>query len=88
MSEKPLPFVVTDRRKFTTEGEARLDADPSPEREPRPETVATPAPAEPAPELSSFAEGGGPAFAIAFAVASFAVIPEGDLRLSLTPTIK
>ena len=41
MSEKPLPFVVTDRRKFTTEGEARPDADPSPEREPRPETLVT-----------------------------------------------
>jgi hypothetical protein len=35
MSDKPLPFVVTDRRKFTTEGEPRPDADPSPEREPR-----------------------------------------------------
>jgi len=35
MSDKPLPFVITDRRKFTAEGEARPDADPSPEREPR-----------------------------------------------------
>lgn len=32
MSEKPLPFVITDRRKFTTEGEPRPDADPTPER--------------------------------------------------------
>src|SRR5277367_2630360 len=47
MSEKPLPFVVTDRRKFTTDGEARPDADPSPEREPRPETVAHTKPVEP-----------------------------------------
>jgi hypothetical protein len=63
MSEKPLPFVVTDRRKFTTEGEVRPDADPSPEREPRPETIAAPVPVEPppTPESSSFAEGGGPA---------------------------
>jgi hypothetical protein len=65
MSEKPLPFVVTDRRKFTTEGEPRPDADPSPEREPRPETVAPQVVAEAVPaanqDLSSFAEGGGPA---------------------------
>lgn len=40
MSEKPLPFVITDRRKFNAEGETRPDADPSPEREPRPETLA------------------------------------------------
>ena len=44
MSEKPLPFVITDRRKFNPDGEARPDADLSPAREPRPETVATPAP--------------------------------------------
>jgi len=39
MSEKPLPFVITDRRKFNAEGESRPDADPSPAREPRPETL-------------------------------------------------
>jgi hypothetical protein len=57
MSEKPLPFVITDRRKFNAEGESRPDADPSPERAPRPETVAAPepvaaahAPVEAAPE--------------------------------------
>jgi hypothetical protein len=44
MSEQNKPFVVTDRRKFTLDGEPRPDADPSPAREPRPETVA-PAPA-------------------------------------------
>jgi hypothetical protein len=33
MSEKPLPFVITDRRKFNTDGEPRPDADPTPERE-------------------------------------------------------
>jgi hypothetical protein len=55
MSEKPLPFVITDRRKFNAEGESRPDADPSPEREPRPETVApepiaaAPTPVEAAP---------------------------------------
>lgn len=35
MSEKPLPFVITDRRKFNADGEPRPDADPDPEREPR-----------------------------------------------------
>ncbi len=53
MSEQNKPFVVTDRRKFTLDGEPRPDADPSPEREerqPAPEVVTppiTPAPAEP-----------------------------------------
>jgi hypothetical protein len=56
MSEKPLPFVITDRRKFNAEGESRPDADPSPAREPRPETLIPepvsemPKPVEPAPE--------------------------------------
>jgi hypothetical protein len=35
MSEQNKPFVVTDRRKFTSDGTPRLDADPSPEREAR-----------------------------------------------------
>jgi hypothetical protein len=37
MPEKDKPFVVTDRRKFTLDGTPRPDADPSPEREARPE---------------------------------------------------
>jgi hypothetical protein len=37
------PFVVTDRRKFTMDGELRPDADPSPEREERASTPAEPA---------------------------------------------
>ena len=37
MSDKTLPFVVNDRRKFTSEGEARPDAPPS---EPRPTPIA------------------------------------------------
>jgi hypothetical protein len=41
MPEQSKPFVVTDRRKFTMEGELRPDADPSPERE---ESASTPAP--------------------------------------------
>src|ERR1700727_2528926 len=46
MPEQTKPFVVTDRRKFTLDGEPRPDADPSPEREERevpkvPEAVAT-----------------------------------------------
>lgn len=40
MSEQNKPFVVTDRRKFTLDGEVRPDADPSPEREER-ETPST-----------------------------------------------
>jgi len=36
MSEPSKPFVVTDRRKFTMEGEPRPDADPSPVKEKRP----------------------------------------------------
>jgi hypothetical protein len=44
MSEQNKPFVVTDRRKFTMDGEIRPDADPSPAKERR-----EPAPAEPEP---------------------------------------
>jgi hypothetical protein len=44
MSEQNKPFVVTDRRKFTMDGELRPDADPSPERE---ERTAPPPPVEP-----------------------------------------
>ncbi len=52
MSEKPLPFVITDRRKFNSEGEPRPDADPSPEREPRHVTpIEEPAQATPAVEM-------------------------------------
>jgi hypothetical protein len=35
MPEQNKPFVVTDRRKFTLDGEPRPDADPSPEKEKR-----------------------------------------------------
>jgi len=49
MPEQTKPFVVTDRRKFTMDGELRPDADPSPEREERASTPATP-PAAAAPE--------------------------------------
>jgi len=45
MPEQNKPFVVTDRRKFTLEGEPRPDADPSPEREPRVDIPPAPAPA-------------------------------------------
>jgi hypothetical protein len=50
MSDQNKPFVVTDRRKFTSDGTPRPDADPSPEREPRESSeihVAPPAPAPP-----------------------------------------
>ncbi len=45
MPEQSKPFVVTDRRKFTMDGELRPDADPSPEREERASTPAEPPPA-------------------------------------------
>jgi len=50
MSDQNKPFVVTDRRKFTSDGTPRPDADPSPEREARESSeihVAPPAPAPP-----------------------------------------
>jgi Domain of unknown function (DUF1844) len=49
MPEQSKPFVVTDRRKFTLDGELRPDADPSPEREERASTPAEPAAAAPTP---------------------------------------
>ena len=50
MSENNKPFVVTDRRKFTMDGEPRPDADPSPEKE-RPQPIA--AESEPKPVAAS-----------------------------------
>jgi hypothetical protein len=52
MPEQNRPFVVTDRRKFTAEGELRPDADPSPERErnDRPAPPAAEAPVAAAPQ--------------------------------------
>ncbi|MEO8736379.1 MAG: DUF1844 domain-containing protein [Edaphobacter sp.] len=48
MAEQNKPFVVTDRRKFTSEGELRPDADPSPARERHdPPPVETPVAAKP-----------------------------------------
>jgi hypothetical protein len=43
MPEQTKPFVVTDRRKFTIDGELRPEADPSPEREERESSPAAPA---------------------------------------------
>ena len=42
MSENNKPFVVTDRRKFTMDGDVRPDADPSPEKEHRQPVAAEP----------------------------------------------
>ena len=62
MPEQNKPFVVTDRRKFTLEGEPRPDADPSPEKEERPAPPPAPvasepksaaAPPQPDPEMES-----------------------------------
>src|SRR5579871_1319834 len=44
MSEQNKPFVVTDRRKFTMDGELRPDADPSPEKEHRAPVAVEPEP--------------------------------------------
>ena len=63
MPENNKPFVVTDRRKFTMDGEIRPDADPSPAKERR-----EPAPAEPEPKPVA-----------ATAPESPASTPEGDL---------
>lgn len=46
MSEQNKPFVITDRRKFTSEGELRPDAAPSPEKERDTPTAAAPEPKE------------------------------------------
>ena len=51
MSEQNKPFVVTDRRKFTSDGTPRPDADPSPEREARESSEIHVAPSAPAPPL-------------------------------------
>jgi hypothetical protein len=45
MPEQNKPFVVTDRRKFTMDGDLRPDADPSPEKEEREVRPPEPAPA-------------------------------------------
>jgi hypothetical protein len=50
MPEQTKPFVVTDRRKFTMDGELRPDADPSPEREERASIPPPPATAAPEPQ--------------------------------------
>src|ERR1700722_19314982 len=50
MPEQNKPFVVTDRRKFTMDGELRPDADPSPEREERASTPPERAAAAPQPQ--------------------------------------
>jgi hypothetical protein len=60
MSEQNKPFVVTDRRKFTAEGELRPDAPPSQERErhdpPAPPAAEAPVDASAAPAAVSPAE--------------------------------
>jgi hypothetical protein len=59
MSEQNKPFVVTDRRRFTSDGTPRPDADPPTERAPR-ETTAAPAPEPPLEFKSSHAEAAAP----------------------------
>ncbi len=55
MSEQNKPFVITDRRKFTMDGELRPDAEPSPEKESR--VVAEPVAAAAPPPEAVAAEG-------------------------------
>ncbi len=65
MPEKPLPFVVNDRRKFNSEGEPRPEADISPKPAPESREIPTPAtpvaappiPAAVAPEAGELASG-------------------------------
>jgi hypothetical protein len=57
MSEQNKPFVITDRRKFTSDGEVRPDADLSPEEKSEPVAEAAPQPIEmPRPEAVAEAE--------------------------------
>jgi Domain of unknown function (DUF1844) len=61
MPEQNKPFVITDRRKFTLDGEPRPDADPSPDRDERETAAAQPAapvepPPPPAPEPEAASE--------------------------------
>src|SRR5215471_12715703 len=49
MSEQNKPFVITDRRKFTAEGELRPDAETSHRDEEREATTPVAAPIEPPP---------------------------------------
>ncbi len=57
MSEQNKPFVITDRRKFTSDGEVRPDADLSPEEKSEPVAEAAPQPIEmPHPEPVAEAE--------------------------------
>lgn len=57
MSEQNKPFIITDRRKFTLDGELRPDAEishePESEESPRPIEAAAPPPPAPEPEPSS-----------------------------------
>src|ERR1700761_6466907 len=55
MPEQNKPFVVTDRRKFTLDGELRPDAEISPETEER-ETPPPPAPVAAEPQAASPSE--------------------------------
>jgi hypothetical protein len=61
MSEQNKPFVITDRRRFTAEGESRPDADPSPVREiPAPIELKPERKLEPVPETIAEAEPNDP----------------------------
>jgi hypothetical protein len=83
MPEKPLPFVITDRRKFTPEGEARPDAPvtpPPPETQPKPPEKPQPIP-QPDPENVNITPGAGPAETVASAN-----MVEGEEELPAAPT--
>jgi hypothetical protein len=56
MPEQSKPFVITDRRKFTKDGELRPDADPSPEKEERHAPPPEPIAAAPQPAAASTPE--------------------------------
>jgi hypothetical protein len=90
MSDKPLPFVITDRRKFNTDGEPRPDADPKPERETRspgpiemkpasPSVAEMPHPPAPLPVPQPIAEAAEPEFQEAAATDVYGSESESDL---------
>jgi hypothetical protein len=74
MSDQNKPFVVTDRRKFTVEGDPRPDADPSPEKEKR-----QPVPVEPTSKVEPAGKAGPTLAAESQPASSQDAAPENDL---------
>jgi hypothetical protein len=92
MTEQKKPFVVTDRRKFTLDGQPRLDADPSPEKirptvpPPEVESSARVVPAAEPVAAPRAAQAPAPAFASAAAAAAEEQNMPDDLNMPASPT--